>query len=101
MLLDEAPALHHGTECPPAVREQMTGRLIGRALAHEIGHVLLRSRDHSRDGLMRATHRSSDLIAPERQGFGLSVDDGKRVDEIVAALSDHMTRGVATTLTPC
>lgn len=101
MLLDEAPALHHGTECPPAVRDQMSGRLIGRALAHEIGHVLLRSRNHSRDGLMRATHRSSDLIAPERQGFGLSVDDGKRVDEIVAALSDHMARGVATTLTPC
>jgi len=100
-LLDEAPALHHGAECPPAVREQMTGRLIGRALAHEIGHVLLRSRDHSRDGLMRATHRSSDLIAPEREGFVLSVDDGKRVDEIVAALSDHMARGVATTLNPC
>jgi len=100
-LLDEAPVMHHGAECPPAVREQMAGRLIGRALAHEIGHVLLRSRDHSREGLMRATHRSSDLIAPERQGFVLSVDDGKHVDEIVAALSDHMARGLTATLTPC
>ena len=100
-LIDEAPVMHHGSECPPAVREQMTGRMIGRALAHEIGHVLLRSRDHSRDGLMRATHRSSDLIAPERQGFALSVDDAKRVDEIVAALNDHIARGLATTLNPC
>jgi len=100
-LLDEAPAMHHGAECPPAVREQMAGRMIGRALAHEIGHVLLRSRDHSPDGLMRATHRSSDLIAPERQGFALSVDDAKRVDGIVAALSDHMARGLTTTLNPC
>jgi hypothetical protein len=63
--------------------------------------VLLRSRDHSRDGLMRATHRSSDLIAAERQGFALSVDDAKRVDEIVAALNDHIARGLATTLNPC
>lgn len=100
-LIDEAPVMHHGAECPPAAREQMTGRMIGRALAHEIGHVLLRSRDHSRDGLMRAAHRSSDLIAAERQGFALSVDDAKRVDDIVAALSDPIARGLATTLNPC
>jgi hypothetical protein len=99
-LLDEAPAMHHGAEFPPAVREQMTGRMIGRALAHEIGHVLLRSRDHSQDGLMRATHRSSDFIAPERQGFALSADDGKHVAEIVAALSDYMFRGATATLDP-
>lgn len=100
-LIDEAPVMHHGAEYPPAAREQMTGRMIGRALAHEIGHVLLRSRDHSRDGLMRPTHRSSDFIAPERQGFALSVDDAKRVDGIVAALSDHVARGLTTTLNPC
>jgi hypothetical protein len=50
---------------------------------------------------MRPTHRSSDFIAPERQGFALSVDDAKRVDEIVAALSDHVARGLTTTLNPC
>jgi hypothetical protein len=50
---------------------------------------------------MRPTHRSSDFIAPERQGFALSVDDAKRVDGIVAALSDHVARGLTTTLNPC
>jgi hypothetical protein len=95
-LVDEAPVMHHGTEFPPAVRDQMTGRMIGRALAHEIGHVLLRSRGHSPDGLMRAMHRSSDFVAVERQGFALSGDDAKRVDEIIASLSDHMSCGLTT-----
>jgi hypothetical protein len=96
-LVDEVPAMHHGAECPPAVRDQMAGRMIGRALAHEIGHVLLRSRGHSPDGLMRAIHRSSDFVAVERQGFALSADDAKRVDEIIASLSDHMACGLAAT----
>lgn len=96
-LVDETPVMHHGTESPPAVRDQMTGRMIGRALAHEIGHVLLRSRGHSPDGLMRAMHRSSDFVAVERQGFALSGDDAKRVDEIIASLSDYMSCGLTTT----
>ena len=96
-LVDETPAMHHGTGCAPAVRDQMTGRMIGRALAHEIGHVLLRSRGHSPEGLMRATHSSSDLVAPERQRFVLSDDDAKRVDEIIASLSAHMSCGLTTT----
>jgi hypothetical protein len=96
-LVDEVPAMHHGTECPPAVRDQMTGRMIGRALAHEIGHVLLRSRGHSPDGLMRAMHRSSDFVAVERQGFALSADDARRVDEIIASLTEHLACGLTTT----
>jgi hypothetical protein len=99
-LVGETPAMHHGVECAPAVRDQMTGRMIGRALAHEIGHVLLRSRTHSADGLMRATHRSSDLVAPERHGFALSGDDAKRVEEIIASLSGHLPCGLTATRDP-
>jgi hypothetical protein len=29
------------------------GELLGRAMAHEVGHLLLGTRDHDRDGLMR------------------------------------------------
>lgn len=96
-LVDEVPAMHRGAECPPAVRDQMIGRMIGRALAHEIGHVLLRSHGHSPDGLMRAMHRSSDLVAVERNKFALSDDDAKLVDAIVASLSDHIPCGLTTT----
>ena len=50
--------------------------LLGRAVAHEIGHLILGSTDHARSGLMRATWKSDevrrdmplDWIFSERQG---------------------------------
>jgi hypothetical protein len=36
--------------------------LFGRALAHEIGHLLLRAAGHSRSGLMRAVWTDAELI---------------------------------------
>jgi hypothetical protein len=53
--------------------------VLGRALAHEIGHFLLRSRNHSTVGLMRANPSVSDLIGRSRQTFSLSADDEKRL----------------------
>jgi hypothetical protein len=60
-------------------REFILGRVLGRALAHEIGHFLLRSRQHSQAGLMRAHPPVSDLIDPGRQHFVLSPDEMKRL----------------------
>jgi hypothetical protein len=39
------------------------GRVLGRALAHEIGHYLLGTREHSISGLMRAAPRIDELMA--------------------------------------
>lgn len=44
---------------PDRVRSDAFGRMVGRALAHEIGHYLLASPQHADRGLMRA------LIDPE------------------------------------
>jgi hypothetical protein len=63
----------------PPFRDQMLGRVLGRALAHEIGHYLLRSRNHSPAGLMRALQQASDLVAPDRRGFRLSADEVTRL----------------------
>lgn len=38
------------------VRERRLGRMVGRAIAHEIGHFLTQSGAHTEKGLMRATH---------------------------------------------
>lgn len=38
------------------VRERRLGRMVGRAVAHEIGHFLTQSGAHTEKGLMRATH---------------------------------------------
>jgi hypothetical protein len=63
----------------PAFRGLMEGRVLGRALAHEIGHFLLRSRNHSPAGLMRALQPASDLVAPDLRRFRLSADEVTRL----------------------
>jgi hypothetical protein len=44
-------------EWPVNAREALVPRVLGRALAHEIGHYLLQSRDHARTGLMTPSFR--------------------------------------------
>ena len=74
-----------GTEdvfSPSAFRDLVLGRALGRALAHEIGHFLLRSRVHSAAGLMRAIQPVSDLVAPDRHDFSLSPDQVTRLRHV-------------------
>lgn len=56
------------TERPMRMRHRLLGRILGRAVAHELGHYVLKSRDHAKTGLMRATLRTDELIAPS-DGF--------------------------------
>jgi hypothetical protein len=63
----------------PAFHDQMLGRALGRALAHEIGHFLLRSRIHSPAGLMRAQQPASDLVDPDGRRFRLSAGEVTRL----------------------
>jgi hypothetical protein len=79
-IVSDSPLLgRHVSEWPPDFREVVMGRVLGRALAHEIGHFLLRSRNHSTVGLMRANPSVTDLIGRDRQTFFLSADDEKRL----------------------
>jgi hypothetical protein len=55
------------------------GILLGRVVAHEIGHALLLTTSHSTHGLMRAQYDSLDL-RPSLQGqFALSRSDRERL----------------------
>jgi hypothetical protein len=54
---------------PPTQVNVMLGRMLGRALAHELGHFLLRSRMHTRAGLMRTGRAVSEFVARGRRGF--------------------------------
>jgi hypothetical protein len=54
---------------PALIRERLTGRVLGRAVAHELGHFLFGSADHAPDGLMRARHRLDDLTSPFHRAF--------------------------------
>jgi len=64
---------------PRKLHDVLVGRVVGRVLAHEIGHFLLRTRRHSAVGLMRSLQPAGDLIEPSRRTFTLSQDEIARV----------------------
>jgi hypothetical protein len=49
---------------PPVERDAILLRMLGVALAHELGHYLLDSADHSSAGLLRATLNARDMEQP-------------------------------------
>jgi hypothetical protein len=67
---------------PLRLRDEVFGRVLGRVLAHEIGHYLLRSPRHTRDGLMRSEQLIDDLVSPSRSRYMLTAADVARLGEI-------------------
>jgi hypothetical protein len=57
---------------PEAVALRLLPRVLGRALAHEIGHYLLGSREHTRSGLMASGFRPDDVTSATTSQFELS-----------------------------
>jgi hypothetical protein len=68
-------------------RDSIVGRVLGRVLAHEIGHYLLRSQTHSREGLMRALQAARDLVGQDRQYFALAADQVTRIHSVVTQVT--------------
>ena len=56
-------------------RNQALGRVIGRALAHEIGHFLLGVPAHASNGLMRAMLDPEHMVNPGTEHFNLQASD--------------------------
>jgi hypothetical protein len=69
----------HPALWPAGLREEIVARALGRALAHEIGHYLLRSPHHTSSGLMQARHKGSTLGDPNDRAFGLTQTDRDRL----------------------
>ena len=71
---------------PLAAARIVAARLIGRAIAHELGHYLLRSREHTSGGLMRPVFPAAEGMIPLLDRYRLP---RKETD----ALRDLMGRG--------
>ena len=69
----------------PAERFLLLGRTLGRALAHEIGHYLLKSREHTTNGLMKGRRTIQEFIDKERRGFEI---DSLQHDAIVRRIRE-------------
>ncbi len=62
-----------------------TGELLGRAMAHEVGHLLLRAAGHSPSGLMRAVWADEELMENRREDWVFSPQD-RRLLRAAAAI---------------
>jgi hypothetical protein len=58
----------------PAMRRLRLGRMLGRALAHEIGHFLSESGAHTEYGLMRPTHSVAAFTGVSLHPFSISAE---------------------------
>ncbi len=59
---------------PTSTWTELVPRVLGRALAHEIGHYVLQSRDHARTGLMAASFRPYAVTFGPTSWFRLTPD---------------------------
>jgi hypothetical protein len=64
---------------PAAFTELLVARLLGRTLAHELGHVLLNSRRHEDSGLMRARYRDRDVLSVPPSAYMLNAAERARL----------------------
>jgi hypothetical protein len=71
---------------PPDVRQLFIVRALARALAHEIGHYVLRSKAHPSGGLMRARFTVEDIMDGRRSRFRLTPPEQR---QLAAMLSDR------------
>jgi hypothetical protein len=65
----------------PALAEYRLGLVLGRAVAHEIGHFLLATGTHADRGLMRATIDAREFADAGASTFGLDDDAGRWLRE--------------------
>ena len=66
---------------PTALLERRLGMVLGRAVAHEIGHYLLDTPGHSRQGLMRAHIDAHDFVDLRTGAFFLDDTAGRWIRE--------------------
>jgi hypothetical protein len=68
------------TTLPFATQQAFLVGALARGIGHEIGHYLLRSREHAGRGLMRARFTAADILEPRRVNDGLESPDIHKIN---------------------
>src|SRR5262249_23546908 len=63
----------------PHERDMLLGRLLGRALAHELGHYLLATKTHTSRGLLKGSRTAAEFFSPDRSPFALDTVERRQV----------------------
>ena len=69
--------------------------VMGRAIAHELGHLLLGTTAHSKRGLMRPVWRAAELARNRPSDWAIAVEDGARM-RVTFAQRMESARQIAT-----
>lgn len=75
---------------PPSEQDEAFGRALGRVVAHELYHMLLRTRTHGKTGLARPAVSRAELLAP-RHAFAAA--EQQRLAEGVSEESESDATG--------
>ena len=65
-----------------------TGQILGHAMAHEIGHLVMGVNSHSTSGLMRAGWKANELRAMAERHLLFSKQEGERMRIRIAMYDD-------------
>ena len=71
----------------PGLEEHYLGVVLGRVVAHELGHYLLDTRTHAQNGLMRPHFDAREFADPRSGAFALDRD-------AIAWVHDRLSRGI-------
>jgi hypothetical protein len=78
--------IHEYRERPLKFKERLIARALGRALAHELGHYLTGSKEHSVSGLMKGRRLADEFFSTACVGFDVN-DDERRLAARMLALA--------------
>jgi len=90
-VVDEATRVAVRQDAP---EDYLLGLVLGRAVAHEIGHFLLATGTHAERGLMRARIDAREFAAVHGAAFSLDGDASRWLRERLTSASPFAARGV-------
>jgi len=71
-------------ERPVKFKERLIARALGRALAHELGHYLTGSKEHTVSGLMKGRRLADEFFSPACVGFDVNRDERRSAAHMLA-----------------
>jgi hypothetical protein len=71
-------------ERPLKFKERLVARALGRALAHELGHYLTGSKEHTVSGLMKGRRLADEFFSPSCVGFDVNGDERRQAARMLA-----------------
>ena len=77
---------------PEGLTDLLLAKLLGRSLAHELGHILLNSLGHEKAGLMRTHYRAADVLRMSASSYTLNPSERARLFTEISASARRANR---------